>query len=416
MTTPQRRVLLIGDNRSLCSNVRRTLQAHRFAVRLLHTRADSPGVGLPSPPDLLIVDVTESGVAAPDSVRRLKTRAAAPLLALTAGERGAPPGALVAAGADDFLAAPFRDDELLARVDLVLERAGGHAQAPRRAALALGGLCIDLDEQLVTRDGRLVVLSRTDWTLLEVLARNAGRILTPRVLYQQVWDDAVPDDSSLLRTYIGRLRQKLEDDPRRPRFLLTEARLGYRLVAPGEASTPEPMGGAEGASDGQLAEPAGARGWTGKPGAALGGAGGAPGGLEAALAWAAADGVGDELARLAIALTPFWRSQGRQAEARRWLLAALAAGWTTAATRASLQLHLGRLAFDGREFVEAHSRYHESLKLFRALEDTPGVAEALSALGELALAEGHMVLAGSLFEESAKLSGGGALVEVERGA
>jgi two-component system, OmpR family, KDP operon response regulator KdpE len=237
MSMSQRRVLLMGANRSLCSKVRHTLQANSFVVQLLAGSTHSPGACTLWPPDLLIVDLSGSPAEAPATVRRLSTSFESPLLALTASG-GAAPDTLVAAGADDFLAAPFDDAELLARIRLVLARSGRRAHVAQPTVLIFGGLRIDLSAQSVTRDGRPVALSRTDWVLLEVLARNAGRVMTARTLYQQIWDDLIPDGSSILRTYVGRLRRKLEDDPRRPRYLLTEPRLGYRFTTPEAELTP----------------------------------------------------------------------------------------------------------------------------------------------------------------------------------
>jgi two-component system KDP operon response regulator KdpE len=130
-------------------------------------------------------------------------------------------------GADDYLTKPFGVDELLARVRAVLRRAG----APAEPVLQVGEVAIDLARHLVTRAGQEVHLTPTEYDLLRVLARDAGKVLTHRQLLTQVWGSHAGENAQQLRVYINYLRRKLEADPIHPRLIVTEPGVGYRLKA-----------------------------------------------------------------------------------------------------------------------------------------------------------------------------------------
>ena len=133
-------------------------------------------------------------------------------------------------GADDYLAKPFGADELLARIRVVLRRAQP-APGPSRVVRA-GGVTIDLAGQSVVRDGAEVKLSPTEYGLLSVLAQHAGQVMDHRTLLRTVWGPAYGDERNYLRTFIQRLRSKLESDPKNPEIIVTVGARGYRFGAP----------------------------------------------------------------------------------------------------------------------------------------------------------------------------------------
>jgi len=130
------------------------------------------------------------------------------------------------AGADDYVTKPFGMDELLARLRAAVRRA---APAPEEPAVATEDFTVDLAAKRVARDGRDVRLTPTEWGLLEVLVRNRGQLVTQRQLLHGVWGEQYQTEGNYLRVHIARLRRKLEPDPSRPRYLLTEPGIGYRF-------------------------------------------------------------------------------------------------------------------------------------------------------------------------------------------
>ncbi len=185
-------------------------------------------------PDLLVLDLGLPDGDGLDLIRAVRGWSAVPIIVLSARADETDKIAALDAGADDYLTKPFGTGELLARVRANLRRPrqvqpGGAAAEP--GALQFGGIEIDLAARTVRRDGAAVHLTPIDSRLLTVMAAHAGRVLTHRQLLREVWGPSHDGQNHYLRIYMGHLRQKLEADPARPRHLLTETAVGYRLVA-----------------------------------------------------------------------------------------------------------------------------------------------------------------------------------------
>jgi predicted ATPase/DNA-binding response OmpR family regulator len=240
MAPQKQRILIVEAEQSLREFLSRILETHGFDVTTAAhgleslTRFDS------QPPDLVLLDLVLSDLDGFEVCRRLRRRSVVPILILLNQDETADKVAALEAGADDCLTKPLSADEVLARVRAALRRSQWSEQPPEPGTLYLGELEINFQTHHFRRSGKEIPLSRTEWQLLEVLARHVGKVITHRLLHQQVWGDTYTEGSTNLRTYIGRLRHKIEANPEDPRYLITEPGVGYIFAPEHPAALPAP--------------------------------------------------------------------------------------------------------------------------------------------------------------------------------
>jgi two-component system KDP operon response regulator KdpE len=223
---PRQAILVVEDEPAL-------LRALRINLRARGYEAITVGAGRPAlahatqrNPDAVILDLGLPDLDGIDLIRELRVITSAPVIVLS-GRTG--PGDKIGAldaGADDYVTKPFSMEELLARLRAALRR-DSPAQPAR--PVPIGQSTVDLDAHLATRDGEQVRLTPTEWRLLEILIRNPGQLVSGRRLLTEVWGPAALQSTHYLRFHMAGLRRKLEDDPARPRHLLTEPGMGYRF-------------------------------------------------------------------------------------------------------------------------------------------------------------------------------------------
>jgi two-component system, OmpR family, KDP operon response regulator KdpE len=184
-------------------------------------------------PDLVILDLGLPDGDGQEVLVRLREWSAVPVLVLSVRADEREKVRALDAGADDYVVKPFGTPELMARVRRLLRRAG---EEPAPPEVRVGHVLIDLAGRRVLRHGAEVKLSPREYDLLRLLAVNRGKLLTHRFLLTEVWGAAHVADTQYLRVYVGQLRKKLEDDPLRPRLIVTEPAVGYRLVGPDEGT------------------------------------------------------------------------------------------------------------------------------------------------------------------------------------
>jgi two-component system KDP operon response regulator KdpE len=184
--------------------------------------------------DLMVLDLGLPGIDGVEVIRRLRSWSEVPVIVLSVRDAQADKVAALDAGADDYVTKPFAMDELLARMRAVLRRFGrGEDERP---VVRVGELEVDLPRRLVTRAGKPLHLTPTEFALLEQFVTNPGKLLTHRLLLRRVWGDAYEQESHYLRVYVAGLRKKLERDPSSPALILTEPGVGYRWNAPDRAA------------------------------------------------------------------------------------------------------------------------------------------------------------------------------------
>lgn len=219
------RVLVVDDEPQIRRALQTALTGHGYAVKLADGGAEALTAIGTWAPDAIVLDLMMPGVDGFEVVRQTRTWSQVPIVVLSArGEERSKVEALDL-GADDYLTKPFGIDELLARLRAVLRR-GSTIPSPQ---LTVGDITIDIAQHVVTKGGQEVHLTPTEYDLLRVLATNAGKVLTHRQLLERVWGSYAAENSQQLRVYVNYLRRKLESDPTRPRLLVTEPGVGYRL-------------------------------------------------------------------------------------------------------------------------------------------------------------------------------------------
>jgi two-component system KDP operon response regulator KdpE len=222
----QQTILVVEDEPALLRALRINLRARGYGAITVGAGRPALAHATQRSPDAVILDLGLPDLDGIDLIRELRLITSAPVIVLS-GRTG--PGDKIGAldaGADDYVTKPFSMEELLARLRAALRR-DGPAQPAR--PVAIGPATVDLDAHLATRDGEQVRLTPTEWRLLEILIRNPGQLVSGRRLLTEVWGPAALQSTHYLRFHMAGLRRKLEDDPARPRHLLTEPGMGYRF-------------------------------------------------------------------------------------------------------------------------------------------------------------------------------------------
>jgi two-component system, OmpR family, KDP operon response regulator KdpE len=240
------RVLVVDDEPQILRALRINLRVRQYEVHTAATGAEALTVAAAHPPDLVILDLGLPDMEGVDVIAGLRGWTAAPIIVLSGRADSADKVEALDAGADDYVTKPFGVEELLARMRAASRRVGAAEDPPR---VRLGDLTIDLAAKRVTRDATDdgaadIRLTPTEWHLLEVLLRNPGKLLSQKQLLHDVWGPGYDNASGNLRLYMAQLRRKLEPDPARPRWLITEPGMGYRYQPPDH----QDLSGARGSS------------------------------------------------------------------------------------------------------------------------------------------------------------------------
>jgi two-component system, OmpR family, KDP operon response regulator KdpE len=220
------RVLVVDDEPQFLRALETNLRGAGYEVETATTAKEALAAAGLRPPDAIILDLLLPDGTGTEVSRELRAWSEAPIVLVSAVGDEAEKIAALDAGADDYVTKPFAMGELLARLRAALRRAG----PPGDPVLDVGPIRIDLDKQSVTVDGRSVHLTPHEFRILKLLALNPGKLLTHRTILQEVWGPAYGAESNYLHVYVSQLRRKLEPDPARPQYLLTEPGAGYRLL------------------------------------------------------------------------------------------------------------------------------------------------------------------------------------------
>ncbi len=223
------RILVVDDEPQILRALGINLRTRGYDVTVAASGEEALVKAASTHPDVVILDLGLPGIDGLDVVRGLRGWTSVPIIILSVRESEADKVAALDAGADDYVTKPFGMDELLARLRAATRRAGAGEGAAADAVIETADFRLDLVAKTVTRDGREVRLTPTEWHLVEVLARNRGKLVTQRHLLHEVWGPAYDTQTNYLRVYMAQIRRKLEASPAHPRWFTTEPGMGYRL-------------------------------------------------------------------------------------------------------------------------------------------------------------------------------------------
>jgi two-component system KDP operon response regulator KdpE len=221
------RVLVVDDEPQIRRALRTSLQGHGYQVEVAADGEEALTILAAQLPDVVVLDLVMPRVDGFEVLRLTRAWSQIPIIVLSARGQEQDKVTALDLGADDYLTKPFGMEELLARLRAVLRR----ARVPTELTSTFGDVTIDLARHVVTKGKVEVHLTPTEYDLLAVLVRDAGKVLTHRLLLERVWGEYAAENLQQLRVYINYLRRKLEDDPARPHWLVTEPGVGYRLRA-----------------------------------------------------------------------------------------------------------------------------------------------------------------------------------------
>lgn len=223
-------ILVVEDELPIRRFLRPAIEAAEW--RLIEAETGQGGLleASQSLPDVIILDLGLPDIDGIEIVRRIREWSGVPIIILSARGQENDKIAALDAGADDYVQKPFGIGELIARVRVALRHAASRAQPSPDSIIVAGDITIDLLRRVVTKGGQEVHLTPLEYKLLTTLARHAGMVMTHRQLLREVWGPGHAEDSTYLRMFMRQLRIKLEDEPSRPKYFLTETGVGYRFL------------------------------------------------------------------------------------------------------------------------------------------------------------------------------------------
>ena len=222
------KILIADDDPQILRALRITLSARGYEVVTASDGKEALRLAVDKHPDLIVLDLGMPGLTGIEVIEGVRGWSQVPILVVSGRSDSLDKVDALDAGADDYVTKPFAADELLARIRALSRRTPAATDEP---VISFGDVVVDLAAHSVTRAGSAVRLTPTEWRLLEVLIRNPDRLVTRETLLTEVWGPQYTTDTGYLRLYLAQLRKKLEPEPGKPRYLLTEAGMGYRFVA-----------------------------------------------------------------------------------------------------------------------------------------------------------------------------------------
>ncbi len=232
LLSKQFRILAVDDEKRILTFLKTKLKASGYEVFTAGNGKEALELVHAQQPDLIVLDIVMPKMDGIEMLKELRSFSPVPVIMLSA--KGADTDKIrgLSLGADDYLAKPFNPDELVARIEAIRRRAIGERKVASPEQIAIGNITIDLAKHRVSVDGEETSLTRIEWLLLSKLAQNAGRLMTYEELLTNIWGPEYLNDVQILRTWISRLRGKIEKNPDAPKIISTIPKVGYMMDIP----------------------------------------------------------------------------------------------------------------------------------------------------------------------------------------
>lgn len=231
------KILVVDDEPHLVKLVRSNLEAQHYRVVTAMDGPSALAIVAKEGVDLVILDIMLPGMDGFDVLQRIREISSVPVIMLTAKDQDTDVVRGLRSGADDYVKKPFSVHELLARVEAVLRRAAADEEVQARPPFVCDDFVMDFQRRRVTVRGKDIKLGPTEYKLLAQLVQNAGRVMLHTDLLRKVWGPEYGNETEYLRVYVSYLRNKIEEDPSNPKYILTEHGVGYMFKSPTEHST-----------------------------------------------------------------------------------------------------------------------------------------------------------------------------------
>ena len=225
-------ILVIEDEKSICDFITKTLNAQNYKTTSAHTGKDGLAILTSALPDLVLLDLGLPDMDGLDIIQQTRRWSSLPIIVISARTQEREKVAALDAGADDYITKPFGTDELLARIRTAIRHSNKIMtdSMNNNRPYSAKGLTVDFDKRLVTVDGNEIHLTRVEYKIVSMLAKNSGKVITYSSLIDQVWGPYADDNNRILRVNMANIRRKLEKNPGEPVYIFTELGIGYIMI------------------------------------------------------------------------------------------------------------------------------------------------------------------------------------------
>ena len=225
-------ILVIEDEKSICDFITKTLNAQNYKTTSAHTGKDGLAILTSALPDLVLLDLGLPDMDGLDIIQQTRRWSSLTIIVISARTQEREKVAALDAGADDYITKPFGTDELLARIRTAIRHSNKIMtdSMNNNRPYSAKGLTVDFDKRLVTVDGNEIHLTRVEYKIVSMLAKNSGKVITYSSLIDQVWGPYADDNNRILRVNMANIRRKLEKNPGEPVYIFTELGIGYRMI------------------------------------------------------------------------------------------------------------------------------------------------------------------------------------------